>query len=318
MPRKGHTQKRDVLADPIYGNKIVTKLINQIMLDGKRGVAQKIVYGAFDEVAEVREPPAAVGALERVTAGPSEPVVEVADEARAGDHVAGDVKERHQGDGGGHGTRHGAGDPARLSGIGRGRARRGGGHVGRAAPKRRGGTLGRARLWSGCRDLVSALGAELGAILNGGSACGAMHIVPLLSGACGASMAPWDAPIIRPLAPDYLRNKLPAARRIMGRVTSRRKGNTMNTGIASGFTSAGISLINQAARERGKLVKISDPDVGMSLGDLMPYVLVIGLVIVVAVLLINAFSLLIDLQYEKIRHKERRLRHEEQEQTETI
>ena len=49
MPRKGHTQKRDVLADPIYGNKVVTKLINQIMLDGKRGVAQKIVYGAFEE-----------------------------------------------------------------------------------------------------------------------------------------------------------------------------------------------------------------------------------------------------------------------------
>ncbi|MDO4266125.1 MAG: 30S ribosomal protein S7 [Eubacteriales bacterium] len=52
MPRKGHTQKRDVLADPIYGNKVVTKLINQIMLDGKRGVAQRIVYGAFEEVAE--------------------------------------------------------------------------------------------------------------------------------------------------------------------------------------------------------------------------------------------------------------------------
>ncbi len=50
MPRKGHTQKRDVLADPIYGNKVVTKLINQIMLDGKRGVAQKIVYGAFETV----------------------------------------------------------------------------------------------------------------------------------------------------------------------------------------------------------------------------------------------------------------------------
>jgi len=50
VPRKGHTQKRDVLADPIYGNKVVTKLINQIMLDGKRGVAQKIVYGAFEAV----------------------------------------------------------------------------------------------------------------------------------------------------------------------------------------------------------------------------------------------------------------------------
>ena len=51
MPRKGHTQKRDVLADPIYNNKIVTKLINNIMLDGKKGVAQKIVYGAFDRIA---------------------------------------------------------------------------------------------------------------------------------------------------------------------------------------------------------------------------------------------------------------------------
>ena len=52
MPRKGHTQKRDVLADPIYNNKVVTKLINNIMLDGKKGVAQKIVYHAFDRVAE--------------------------------------------------------------------------------------------------------------------------------------------------------------------------------------------------------------------------------------------------------------------------
>ena len=50
VPRKGHTQKRDVLADPIYNNKVVTKLINNIMLDGKKGVAQKIVYGAFERV----------------------------------------------------------------------------------------------------------------------------------------------------------------------------------------------------------------------------------------------------------------------------
>ena len=50
MPRKGHTQKRDVLADPLYNNKIVTKLINNIMLDGKKGVAQNIVYGAFDRI----------------------------------------------------------------------------------------------------------------------------------------------------------------------------------------------------------------------------------------------------------------------------
>ena len=52
MPRKGHIQKRDVLADPVYNSKLVTKLINNIMLDGKKGVAEKIVYGAFSEVAE--------------------------------------------------------------------------------------------------------------------------------------------------------------------------------------------------------------------------------------------------------------------------
>ena len=52
MPRKGHTQKRDVLADPLYNNKVVTKLINNIMLDGKKGVAQKIVYDAFKIVEE--------------------------------------------------------------------------------------------------------------------------------------------------------------------------------------------------------------------------------------------------------------------------
>ena len=50
MPRKGHTAKRDVLVDPIYNSKVVTKLINSIMLDGKKGVAQKIVYGAFEQV----------------------------------------------------------------------------------------------------------------------------------------------------------------------------------------------------------------------------------------------------------------------------
>ncbi len=52
MPRKGHIQKRDVLADPIYNSKIVTRLVNNIMLDGKKGTAQKIVYGAFSQVAE--------------------------------------------------------------------------------------------------------------------------------------------------------------------------------------------------------------------------------------------------------------------------
>ncbi|HHU89631.1 MAG TPA: 30S ribosomal protein S7 [Clostridiaceae bacterium] len=52
MPRRGHIPKRDVLPDPIYNDKIVSKLINSIMLDGKKGVAQKIVYDAFDIIKE--------------------------------------------------------------------------------------------------------------------------------------------------------------------------------------------------------------------------------------------------------------------------
>ena len=58
MPRKGHIAKRDVLADPLYNDKVVTKLINNIMLDGKKGVAQKIVYGAFAQVEEKSGKPA--------------------------------------------------------------------------------------------------------------------------------------------------------------------------------------------------------------------------------------------------------------------
>ena len=52
MPRRGNVAKREVLADPIYNSKIVTRLVNSIMLDGKKGVAQKIVYDAFDIVRE--------------------------------------------------------------------------------------------------------------------------------------------------------------------------------------------------------------------------------------------------------------------------
>jgi len=54
MPRRGHISKREVLPDPLYGSKVVTKLINSIMLDGKKGTAQKIVYGAFKQVGEKR------------------------------------------------------------------------------------------------------------------------------------------------------------------------------------------------------------------------------------------------------------------------
>ena len=50
MPRKGHVAKRDVLPDPIYNSKLITRLINKIMIDGKRGTAQKILYDAFDIV----------------------------------------------------------------------------------------------------------------------------------------------------------------------------------------------------------------------------------------------------------------------------
>ena len=52
MPRRGNVPKRDVLPDPVYNSKLVTKLINSIMLDGKKGVAQKIVYDAFDIIKE--------------------------------------------------------------------------------------------------------------------------------------------------------------------------------------------------------------------------------------------------------------------------
>ena len=58
MPRKGHIAKRDVLADPLYNDKVVTKLVNNVMLDGKKGVAQKIVYGAFAQVEEKSGKPA--------------------------------------------------------------------------------------------------------------------------------------------------------------------------------------------------------------------------------------------------------------------
>ena len=52
MPRRGHIARRDVLPDPMYGSKTVTRLINNIMLDGKKGVAQRIVYDAFDIIKE--------------------------------------------------------------------------------------------------------------------------------------------------------------------------------------------------------------------------------------------------------------------------
>ena len=52
MPRKGPVAKRDVLPDPIYNSKLVTKLINKLMLDGKRGTAQRILYSSFDIIKE--------------------------------------------------------------------------------------------------------------------------------------------------------------------------------------------------------------------------------------------------------------------------
>ena len=52
MPRRGNIAKRDVLPDPVYNDKVVTKLINQVMLDGKKGIAQGIVYEAFTSASE--------------------------------------------------------------------------------------------------------------------------------------------------------------------------------------------------------------------------------------------------------------------------
>ena len=52
MPRRGQTAKRDVLPDPLYNSKLVTRLINNVMVDGKKGVSQKIVYGAFEIIQE--------------------------------------------------------------------------------------------------------------------------------------------------------------------------------------------------------------------------------------------------------------------------
>ena len=75
MPRKGNVPKREVLADPIYGSKVVTKLINNIMLDGKKGIAQGIVYNAFEDIrAKTNEEPVEV--FERAMANIM-PVLEV-------------------------------------------------------------------------------------------------------------------------------------------------------------------------------------------------------------------------------------------------
>ena len=52
MPRRGNVPKREILPDPMYNSVLVTKLVNSIMLDGKKGVAQKVVYGAFDIISE--------------------------------------------------------------------------------------------------------------------------------------------------------------------------------------------------------------------------------------------------------------------------
>ncbi len=57
MPRKGHIAKRDVLPDPIYDSKLVTKLINSIMIDGKKGTAQTILYNAFNRVETITNKP---------------------------------------------------------------------------------------------------------------------------------------------------------------------------------------------------------------------------------------------------------------------
>lgn len=75
LHKKRTLKKRDVLADPLYNNKVVTKLINNLMLDGKRGVAQKIVYGAFAKI-EAKTGKAAIDVFEEAMANIM-PVLEV-------------------------------------------------------------------------------------------------------------------------------------------------------------------------------------------------------------------------------------------------
>lgn len=75
MPRKGFTDKREILPDPKYHNVMVSKLINNVMLDGKKSIAQKIVYTAFDIVEEKTEKPALVAFEESVEK--LKPVLEV-------------------------------------------------------------------------------------------------------------------------------------------------------------------------------------------------------------------------------------------------
>ena len=74
MPRKGHVAKRDVLPDPIYNSKLVSRLINNIMQDGKKGTAQTILYNAFDIIAEKtgREP---IGSIRRSYRKHDEPCI---------------------------------------------------------------------------------------------------------------------------------------------------------------------------------------------------------------------------------------------------
>ena len=55
MPRRGNVPKREVLPDPVYGSILVTKLVNSVMLDGKKGVAQKVVYAAFEQIKDKTE-----------------------------------------------------------------------------------------------------------------------------------------------------------------------------------------------------------------------------------------------------------------------
>ncbi len=65
MPRRGFLAKRDVLPDPMYNSKLVTRLINSVMYDGKRGVAQKIVYGAFGMIKSKPDAPDPMGVFEK-------------------------------------------------------------------------------------------------------------------------------------------------------------------------------------------------------------------------------------------------------------
>ena len=88
MPRRGNVPKREVLPDPMYNSVLVTKLVNSVMLDGKKGVAQKVVYSAFDMIKDI------IATVKKAQAGRADiPVVIAADKVVQYEQVVNVMKQ---------------------------------------------------------------------------------------------------------------------------------------------------------------------------------------------------------------------------------